>query len=114
MLTFKTRARIHENHTARRWIWESHCGRYRVVRSVSLYEYSPNGRPRTTFRAERFSIVDELACWEGISAHRNRHTAERACSNYENHRSSRVTGRVVPAVRPAARRRRGGQPAGAD
>ena len=125
MLTFKTRAEIENKDTARWWIWYSRCGRYRALKSVPhcLKTAQNPGGYCVDFRAEvrvvmRYPIFGEREGWAVISHHEKRHTAEQACKAHDKaliRRSDRVTsGCVVPAVRPAARRRRGGQPAGAD
>ena len=58
-VSFVTRAKRDETVTARRRIWRSLCGRFRVVEAVSLY-----GLP-TVYRAEQ---LDEFG-WNVISRH---------------------------------------------
>jgi hypothetical protein len=68
-LDFVRRARVQLTDCARRRIWLSRCGEYRVVESRSLF-----GLP-TVYYAQ----IQQGGCWDVLSRHRKRGRAERAC-----------------------------------
>jgi len=72
ILTFPKRCRKQTTITARKRIWESRCGRYRVVEAVSLY-----GLP-TIWYAMRL----DGTCWDIVSQHRKGDTALEACRKH--------------------------------
>ena len=60
-----------------RKIWETKCGRYKVVFSQVRYGRGPNGIPDTYYAIER---GDD---WESIiSKHRNKNPAMKACEKH--------------------------------
>ena len=78
---FRRRARREITETSRRRVWESVCGRYRIVEAVSLF-----GLP-TVYYAQR--RVDLPTCtWDLLvpGRHRKRGPAEASCRrDAENH-----------------------------
>jgi hypothetical protein len=79
-LLWKKRAKIVVGPTHRRRIWESGCGRYRVVHSRCLYG-PRKGRQAIpdVWYAMKLATVSGRTCWEVISQHRGRGPAVRAC-----------------------------------
>lgn len=70
-IEFSRRGRRERTDCAERTIWISRCGRYRVVRSVYLFGHLPN-----VYYAQ---VLRDGRCWDVISQHRKRRTAEAAC-----------------------------------
>ena len=79
-LTWQKRARVVVGPTHRRRIWESRCGRYRVVHSRCLYgpRKGPQAIPDTWY-AVKLVVVSGNVCWEVVSRHRKRGPAVRSC-----------------------------------
>lgn len=64
------RPRREETAVARRWLWTSRCGRYRVVHT----RYTLGGLPDLWYAMSR-----DGGCWDILSRHRKRHAAFAAC-----------------------------------
>ncbi len=79
-LAWEKRARVVVGPTHRRRIWESRCGRYRVVHSRCLYgpRKGPQAIPDTWY-AMKLVVVSGNVCWEVVSRHRQRGPAVRSC-----------------------------------
>ena len=90
MIEFK-RARTETTIAARRRIWESRCGRFRVVHSRCLF--GPRKGPQAigdrwyALAAER---VDGRVVWSLISRHRKRVPAFDACRRAANGKTGSV------------------------
>ena len=79
-LVWKKRATVVIEPTHRRRLWESWCGRYRVVHSRCLYgpRKGKQAIPDVWY-ATKLVVVSDNTCWEVISRHRQRGPAVRAC-----------------------------------
>ena len=75
-LTFTDCGWVHETAVARRTVWESDCGRYRIA--LSHYIVGATDSYADVFYAEHATESG----WEIISRHRKRHTAESACQRH--------------------------------
>jgi len=75
-LKFKQRAEVVTDDVARRRIWQSRCGRYRVVHSQCVLgpRNGPDAVPDVWY-----ALVRQAGQWRLISRHRRRGPAERAC-----------------------------------
>ncbi|GAG46208.1 unnamed protein product [marine sediment metagenome] len=87
MIEFKTRARKDVNCTSDRRIWQSRCGRYRIVESRSHFHElvrQRNGktvrrRLPTVYYAMRACAINGRIVWDVLSKHHKRETAQAAC-----------------------------------
>jgi hypothetical protein len=80
-IEFKRRAVCELRNECRRKIWESHCGRYRVIYSKPLV----GKLPATWYAmAEQLSsgVVNSHRSWTIISKHRKRDPAFEACQKH--------------------------------
>jgi hypothetical protein len=77
MLDWKKRCRKDSTVTSDRKIWETKCGRYKVVFSQVRFGRGPNGIPDTYYAIERGES------WESIiSKHRKKNPAMKACEKH--------------------------------
>jgi hypothetical protein len=79
-LEYARRARVVDSTDVKRWIWQSKCGRYRVVRShYKLAEHRPaKERLADVFYAMvRTDCGGDAAGWSIIGRHTSRTAAER-------------------------------------
>ena len=80
MIRFRTRPRIDETIAARRRIWESRCGRFRVVHSHCKFGPA-RGRQAIVDRYYAMQLTDRG--WDTLSIHRLRGPAFTACQRAE-------------------------------
>lgn len=78
MLRFVKQWRKDETDTAKRKIWTSRCGGYRIVESVSLFKLP------TAVYAMFLSKINGLWSWEIVSKHRSKRQAFLACRKFAN------------------------------
>lgn len=81
-LVFAKRGRVHETAVARRTVWVSRCGGYRVVRSH--YTVGQRNGYADMFYAEVAGAGAGIGAsgWQVISRHRKRRAAEAACQKH--------------------------------
>ncbi len=106
MIEFANRAKVEKSDISRRRIWESHCGRYRVVESRSvlcegLFHFE-NRRDRRTGKTRQVRVKDSYADqiraetrdehgWRVLSNHKTRGRAEAACREHAEAISSQLS-----------------------
>jgi len=78
-IEFPKRCRIDQTSTSRRRIWQSRCGRFRVVHSRCLFGRRTG---RQTIHDVFYAEVHDEFGWSVISKHRNRERAIRACQRF--------------------------------
>ena len=79
-LKWKRRAKVTMTDVSRRRTWESLCGRYRVVHSRCLF--GPRKGPQAIpDRWDAIRLTDGRR-WDGISRHRKKESAIRACERH--------------------------------
>lgn len=103
-LVFAKRGRVHETAVARRTVWVSRCGGYRVVRSH--YTVGQRNGYADMFYAEvaGASAGAGASGWQVISRHRKRRAAEAACQKHAKQaaRQGRAGGHGSPSYNAAA------------
>ena len=78
MLEWKKRCKTDVTIVSNRKIWETKCGRYKVIFSQIRYGRGPNGIPDTYYAISLKDGQESI-----ISRHRKKGPAMRACEKYD-------------------------------